>query len=304
MPSKWVEVIKVTFSGDRFRDRALDVDALAELSQFQRIVAETAKALWRASNPNRQRLPKHFEQRTRLCLRRIEPGSAVAPLEVFIEDSEELEFWDKEPAEVREAIDIAYDTFSAGTRDAALPERLPRYLVSEYAKLGQALHEGEVMELTPPDKKPLKVTLDSRESLVKFAETSYQDIVNICGEVYAADIKLMQFRIRLSDQQSASAPFGEDLEETVTTALKEHKSVRVRLAGTGEFSADGVLQRIVGIESIRIIPTPQMAFDFGAPPIEDILMDIGREVPESEWAELPEDLTSNLDHYIYGTPKE
>jgi hypothetical protein len=47
-----------------------------------------------------------------------------------------------------------------------------------------------------------------------------------------------------------------------------------------------------------------MTFDFGAPPIEDILMDIGRDVPESEWAKLPEDLTSNLDHYIYGTPKE
>jgi hypothetical protein len=223
---------------------------------------------------------------------------------VFIEDSEEPEFWDKEPAEVKEAIDIAYDTFSAGTRDAALPERLPRDLVPEYAKLGQALHKGESMELAPPGKAPLKLTPDSRESLAKFVETPYQDIVNICGEVHAADIKQMQFRIWLSDQHSVSAPFGDDLEETVTTALKEHKSVRAKIAGTGEFSADGVLQRIVNIDNIRIIPTPQMAFDFGAPPIEDILMDIGREVPESEWAKLPEDLTSNLDHYIYGTPKE
>jgi hypothetical protein len=85
---------------------------------------------------------------------------------VFIEDSEEPEFWNKEPAEVKEAIDIAYDTFSAGTRDAALPERLPRCLVSEYAKLGQALHEGEAMELAPPNKKPLKLTPSNRESLV------------------------------------------------------------------------------------------------------------------------------------------
>jgi len=304
MPSKWVEVIKVTFAGDRFRDMALDVDALAELSQFQRIVAETAKALWRAANPNRQRLPNHFEQRTRLCLRRIEPGSAVAPLEVFIEDSEDPEFWDKEPEEVKNAINVAYETFSAGTRDAALPDCLPRYLVSEYAKLGQALREGEAMELVPPDRKPLRLTQRSQESLVKFAETAYQDIVNVCGEVYAADLKQMQFRIWLSDQHSVSAPFDEDSEETVTTALKEHKSVRIRLAGMGEFSSDGVLQRIVGIDSIQIVPPPQMTFDFGATPIEEILMEIGREVPESEWAKLPEDLTSNLDHYIYGTPKE
>jgi len=72
MAGKWKEVVRLTFKGERFRDHALDLRALSELSQFQNMVAETAKIVWRAENPKRERLPSHFEERVRLCLRRIE----------------------------------------------------------------------------------------------------------------------------------------------------------------------------------------------------------------------------------------
>ncbi len=32
--------------------------------------------------------------------------------------------------------------------------------------------------------------------------------------------------------------------------------------------------------------------------------ELAREVPAEEWAKLPADLTDNLDHYLYGTPKK
>ncbi len=54
MAGKWKEVVKLSFKGERFRDHALDLQALSELSQFQKMVAETAKTLWRAANPNRE----------------------------------------------------------------------------------------------------------------------------------------------------------------------------------------------------------------------------------------------------------
>ena len=44
-------------------------------------------------------------------------------------------------------------------------------------------------------------------------------------------------------------------------------------------------------------------FDPKAPAIEEVLAAIMADVPRSEWARLPADLTDNLDHYIYGTPK-
>jgi len=38
-------------------------------------------------------------------------------------------------------------------------------------------------------------------------------------------------------------------------------------------------------------------------PIEEILSEIAASVPPEELAKLPPDFTSQLDHYIYGSPK-
>lgn len=38
--------------------------------------------------------------------------------------------------------------------------------------------------------------------------------------------------------------------------------------------------------------------------VEERLSAIWADVPATEWAKLPDDLTDQLDHYIYGTPKQ
>jgi Arc/MetJ-type ribon-helix-helix transcriptional regulator len=38
-------------------------------------------------------------------------------------------------------------------------------------------------------------------------------------------------------------------------------------------------------------------------PIWETVVRIGQEVPEREWSALPTDLSKNLDHYLYGSPK-
>ncbi len=37
--------------------------------------------------------------------------------------------------------------------------------------------------------------------------------------------------------------------------------------------------------------------------LEEILEHFSRNIPDEEWDKLPSDLSFNLDHYIYGTPK-
>ena len=41
-----------------------------------------------------------------------------------------------------------------------------------------------------------------------------------------------------------------------------------------------------------------------AQPFWEKLIEIGAQVPDSEWAKLPRDLASNFEHYMYGAPKE
>jgi Arc/MetJ-type ribon-helix-helix transcriptional regulator len=38
-------------------------------------------------------------------------------------------------------------------------------------------------------------------------------------------------------------------------------------------------------------------------PIWETIRDLGRRVPDEEWARIPTDFSQNVDHYLYGAPK-
>ena len=56
-------------------------------------------------------------------------------------------------------------------------------------------------------------------------------------------------------------------------------------------------------EVVRLT-TAETYYDQSARPIEDILEELAREIPQEEWDKLPCDLNDNLDHYLYGIPKK
>jgi len=42
----------------------------------------------------------------------------------------------------------------------------------------------------------------------------------------------------------------------------------------------------------------------GLPPFLQFVEEISAQVPRAEWEKLPKDLSKNLDHYLYGAPKD
>ena len=40
------------------------------------------------------------------------------------------------------------------------------------------------------------------------------------------------------------------------------------------------------------------------PPLSELIAEITKDIPASEWAKLPRDGAANLDHYLYGHPKQ
>ncbi|NJL40002.1 MAG: hypothetical protein HC840_17250 [Leptolyngbyaceae cyanobacterium RM2_2_4] len=42
----------------------------------------------------------------------------------------------------------------------------------------------------------------------------------------------------------------------------------------------------------------------GLPPFLQFVEEISAQVPREEWEKLPKDLSKNVDHYLYGSPKE
>ncbi|MGI9166203.1 MAG: hypothetical protein ACR2G5_07435 [Pyrinomonadaceae bacterium] len=67
------------FDGERFKDHGLDLDVLPELIAYKTLLVETAKALWRAGNPERQSLRKNFEDNLKLKFYRLGEGSVARP---------------------------------------------------------------------------------------------------------------------------------------------------------------------------------------------------------------------------------
>ncbi len=305
MAGTWKEVVKLRFKGERFRDHALDLTALTELRQFQRIVAETAKALWRAANPDRERLPAHFEDRARLCLRRIDAGSAIAPLEVWVDDEGQADLWDVEPKEVKEAVSLARDVFDHLDRDLPLPDRFPKELVSEYEEFGKTLDPTEEVEFEPVEPQPRAARVNSRnrERLTRFLESPHSSTVEIVGHVLEADVRQQRFQVWVDERTVVVATFTQDQEELVTSALKGHRSLRIRVRGVAAVSPQGRPARFTSIDEIQLLSEVSEEIDPTVPPIEDVLSDLASRVPEGEWRKLPADLTDNLDHYLYGTPK-
>jgi hypothetical protein len=127
--------------------------------------------------------------------------------------------------------------------------------------------------------------------------------VELAGEVLEADVRQRRFQLWIDDRSHVSVSFSESQEGQVTTALKDHKTVRMKVRGRGELSPQGTLLGVTEVEKLEIQPAVEAAFDHSARPIEDVLEELAGEVPQSDWERLPHDLTDNLDHYLYGTPK-
>ena len=278
------------------------------LVRFQKIVTETAKALWREANPDRERLPPHFEDKIRLCLRRIEEGSAVAPLEVYIDDTKQEYLYDKgetqEPEEIRQALSLACDSFGSIERDRPLPSTFPRALISEYARWGRQLSEDESIEIVRKGKKPVKITGVTQSRWSELSEIPHENLAEVTGTILEVDVRLGHFQIWTNEKTYATVSFNSQQEELVTDALKYHGKCKVYVKGRGEFSGRWQADSNYKCRDLSLISieTPQPGLYERS--IEDVLEEISSEIPAEEWRKLPTDLSDNLDHYIYGWPKK
>jgi hypothetical protein len=76
--------------------------------------------------------------------------------------------------------------------------------------------------------------------------------------------------------------------------------------GPKDWSAEYILHLIAEIRRLRKIlqfTLPQRRLDESRPIWEEIV-ELMQDVPEEEWANLPADGSVNLDHYLYGAPRQ
>lgn len=297
MSESWKEVARLHFKGERYDDHSLDTDALREYIQFQKIVREMAKAIWKKRHPDRRNLPRDFEDRTRLCLRAIEEGSVAVPLEIR-ERSEGVLPLQEEWHETVEAIEIAHGVFRAAERGEILPKDVTKDILPDLLKLGESLPDDAEFGFAPSGKPMVPITAESRQRLQEFVSGPYEDSIEITGRVFEADVYKKHFHVCLDDGTKVLAEFSEEQESDITSALKDHESVRLRLEGRGMFSQKGKLERAISVTKILTIQDDEAVFDPTVEPIEDALARIAEQIPESDWDNVPTDLSVRHDDYL------
>jgi len=78
----------------------------------------------------------------------------------------------------------------------------------------------------------------------------------------------------------------------------------MQVKGTGKRTPQGKLESVDEISELKLQTSAEITYDETARPIEEILMELANEIPEEERKKLPSDLSENLDHYLYGSPKK
>ncbi|CCQ47184.1 hypothetical protein ARTSIC4J27_3164 [Pseudarthrobacter siccitolerans] len=139
VPAEGVEnFLDFKLSGGRFEVDGFPLDAMGELANYQRLLFEVAKDLWRSKNPNKKTLPRHFEDQLRLGLKVVRNGSAVPvavrPRELELQGQPDL------LAESKEFINAAFEKI---VQDFELPAGLSPDTISAFKAIARDLDSKE-----------------------------------------------------------------------------------------------------------------------------------------------------------------
>jgi hypothetical protein len=296
------KITVLTFKGPRFDDHGLDVDVLPEISAYKRLLQETAKDLWKRKHPTRRRLPKNFDAEISLKFFRIEPGSTGVPLVRGAPShvAPRLPFED----ELDEAARLLEQSIEQAGSSGTPPKHLPRNVIPLFQEFGKTLRSDEFMVVsTRGARTGARYDAGVKARILSWASTPYSDSVNLIGEVRGTDLDGLRFTLRLTDGRKIPGRFEAEQEVTILEALGEHSSRRLRVIGLGDHSPDGSLQQISKVERVEIVEPETHSMPLQAP-IWQRLVTIGRDLPDDVWADVPTDLATNVDQYLYRNKKD
>jgi hypothetical protein len=172
------KIFRLRYVGSRFANARLPLDVLADLPAFRDLLVSYAKDRWRRSNPERQRLPKGFDQSISFDLVRIEGGSTIPviawdrhlvqpSIEGFTDEVEDI---------VNQSFaDVVTLFFNAGI------QRFPRSLSSDQIKalnrFGSGLRDGEKIEFLdhgPSNDNATYLDAARRKAIITYVRNTYE----------------------------------------------------------------------------------------------------------------------------------
>ncbi|MFI5297923.1 MAG: hypothetical protein ACHREM_07470 [Polyangiales bacterium] len=237
--------VTLIFRGGRFDDATMPLEVLPELAAYREIVVAVAKALYQAENRSRQRLPKGFEAGFRLALERVDPGSAIPIVSRLSPDASTPPLFPvvAGPDWFDRARDLVERSIDAAANDNAPPSELSTEILARFNSFGRTLRSDELIVVAAPGQREgAHYNRAVRKKLVLRAQATYEDDVDLIGEVRAADKDAEGFTLRTEDGRKLPVLIPPLFFPLALRSLGEAALVRVR--GTGLYDASGSLVKV------------------------------------------------------------
>ncbi len=160
-----IEFLKPKLDGARFRDHAIPLAFLKDLAVFEEFVISVAKAEWIKAHPGRERTPSGFMAGVSVKLTRVEDGSAVPVLKLFVAAATALIPGTISPQQdyLERARERIIDAVSAAETGGDVTAHLHPKELAYFDQFGRGLREGESIGFPRPNgTAPARLTPQTR----------------------------------------------------------------------------------------------------------------------------------------------
>lgn len=205
--------VPVKFDGGRYTKKGFPLETAGELANYQRLFFEVAREVWLADNPDRERVPKGFEDALELRLTHVEDGSVVPYTVTTGPDISEF------VARARERIRALFE-FVVDKKH--LPDDLRESIRDAVKRIGVSLRDDEVLYLKSATGTEVRYTKAVRTQMIANEEAGEVERNGVLpGKVVEIDPDAQSFKIELHDGRRVPAHFGDpELWQTIVKFVK------------------------------------------------------------------------------------
>jgi len=242
--------VTLIFRGARFQGAAMPLEALPELAAYRDLVLATARALYQNRHPERQRLPKGFDNGLRLVLDRVEAGSTTPIVSREVPAPTLFPLGDGDSFE--EARAKVQDLIASGGENIGLPADSERQVLARFNAFGRSLGPDEEIIVAPPGmKEGALYNRAIRRKLILRTQATYEAIVDLVGEIRSADKDADTYILKTLDGARIPLRAGVLFLPVALRSLGQD-DLLVRVRGTGILDGDGTIQRIINTTDVSL----------------------------------------------------
>ena len=243
-----IPFIEPVFKGDRFANHRLPIQIFPDLMAYDAIIRAVAKELYFSSHKDRTRLPKGFQERFKLNLTDIQPGSVVSVL------SREFESEQKEEDEFNYARDLLNEFITSIDSQKSF-EKFPKKVICLFEDLGKTLKQDESIEFRIPGKNISSTySKEIRSKILSINKKPYLDICYLTGSISGFDAEKRKLFIVLEDGQPIEGPLDPSFDALLRDIAPKYKKkdIAVTLIGLARYQPDGSVSEIKKLQHLVV----------------------------------------------------